>query len=230
VILVAHRGASALARENSLDAIVLAAQYRMDFAEVDIRASRDGDLLLVHDAEIVWPETGEPRSVADLDSVSLRALEISGRRPARLRDALATAAACGIGLYLELKDPNTVRPLAAMLRATPSAERPNLIIGSFQPALVAEMSDRAPEIPRSVLFGRTTLPEVLESCRATHAAYAHLCFRPITRSAVDALHGAGLRVMAPHTNHLDEARRFRHSGIDVIASDDPRLLRTLVPG
>jgi glycerophosphoryl diester phosphodiesterase len=224
---VAHRGASALAPENSLQAIVLAAQHRMHFAEVDIRASRDDELLLVHDEAILSPETGR-LSVADLDSESLRALEISGRRPARLRDALATAAACGIGLYLELKDPRTVRPLAAMLRTTTNADRPNLIVGSFQPALVAAMCRLAPEVPRSVLFGRTTLPDVLETCRATKAAYAHLCFRPVRRSAVDALHEAGLQVMAPHTNRLDEARRFRRSGIDVIASDDPRLLRTLV--
>jgi glycerophosphoryl diester phosphodiesterase len=225
---VAHRGASALAPENSLQAIVLAAQHRMDFAEVDIRASRDDELLLVHDEAILSPETGEPLSVADLDSESLRALDISGRRPARLRDALATAAACGIGLYLELKDPRTVRPLSAMLRTTTTADRPDLIVGSFQPALVAEMWSLAPEVPRSVLFGRTALPDVLETCRATQAAYAHLCFRPVRRAAIDALHEAGLQVMAPHTNRLDEARRFRRSGIDVIASDDPRLLRTLV--
>ena len=227
-MLVAHRGASALAPENSLRAIVLAARYRIDFAEVDIRASRDGALLLVHDEEIVAPETGERRSMTELDSVALQALETSGQRPAQLRDALATARRGGIGLYLELKDPLVMGPLVALLRSSDAADLPNLIIGSFQPQLVAELRDLAPKIPRSVLFGPVTLPEVLETCRATQAAYAHLCSRPIRRSTVDALHRAGLHVMAPHTNHLEEARRFRRSGIDVIASDDPRLLRKLV--
>ena len=230
MVLVAHRGASALAPENSLDAIVLAAKYRVDFAEVDIRASQDLELLLVHDEEIVAPDTGERRSVAELDPGTLRALEADGRRPARLGDALATAARCDIGLYLELKDPRAVQPLAAMLRTRATPDRPNLIIGSFQPSLVAEMRELAPEVPRSVLFARTTRRAVLETCRAASAVYAHLCARPIRRSTVDALHRAGLQVMAPHTNQLEEAQRFRRRGIDVIASDDPRLLRALVAG
>jgi glycerophosphoryl diester phosphodiesterase len=60
----------------------------------------------------------------------------------------------------------------------------------------------------------------------TYARYAHPCFRPLDAPIVDALHGAGLLVMAPHTNDPQEARAFADIGIDVLATDDPRVLRT----
>ncbi|MDP9266489.1 MAG: hypothetical protein M3O91_10295, partial [Chloroflexota bacterium] len=78
--------------------------------------------------------------------------------------------------------------------------------------------------PRSVLFRTTDAAAMVETCAAVGAAYAHPCFRPLTRSVVVALHAAGLLVMAPHTNDLDEARAFAALGIDVLASDDPRVL------
>ena len=45
---------------------------------------------------------------------------------------------------------------------------------------------------------------------------------------VDALHEAGLLVMTPHTNDAAEARHFAEIGVDVIASDDPRILACAV--
>jgi len=47
---VGHRGASAMAPENTLLAIRLAISHRLDFAEVDVHLSRDGQLVVHHDA------------------------------------------------------------------------------------------------------------------------------------------------------------------------------------
>jgi hypothetical protein len=58
------------------------------------------------------------------------------------------------------------------------------------------------------------------------AAFAHPCFRPLD-PVVGPLHEAGLTVMSPHTNDTSEAIRFRELGVDVIASDDPRVLAPL---
>jgi len=68
------------------------------------------------------------------------------------------------------------------------------------------------------------------ACRELGAAYAHPCFRPIEPVMIDAFHAAGLLVMTPHTNDPLEARYFAELGVDVIASDDPRILRPLTGG
>ena len=102
-----------------------------------------------------------------------------------------------------------------------------LIGGSFIPELVAELRAVAPEVPRSMLFSRATVDEMVSTCRKLAATYAHPCFRPVDVAMVNELHAAGLQVMTPHTNDADEAREFARIGVDVIASDDPRVLAQL---
>ena len=80
-----------------------------------------------------------------------------------------------------------------------------------------------------MLFARTSLDEMIATCRELDARYAHPCFRPIDRAMVEALHAAGLVVMTPHTNDAAEAILFAQIGVDVIASDDPRILAPLRP-
>ena len=71
---------------------------------------------------------------------------------------------------------------------------------------------------------------MIAACRELGATYAHPCFRPIEPAMIDAFHQAGLLVMTPHTNDAAEARHFAEIGVDVIASDDPRILRPLMDG
>ena len=75
-----------------------------------------------------------------------------------------------------------------------------------------------------MLFARTSTPQMIDVCASVGARYAHPCFRPLDGNVVDALHEAGLLVMAPHTNDPAEARAFANLGIDVLATDDPRVL------
>jgi glycerophosphoryl diester phosphodiesterase len=221
---VGHRGASALAPENTLLAIRLAISHRLDFAEVDVHLSRDGHLVVHHDAHV---SAGDGRR---MPISALTAAEL-GRVPKghdqgipRLEEVLALAGE-RIGVYVELKAPGTAEALGALLARLRAA--PELIGGSFSPALVADLQRAAPDLPRSVLFRRASVATMIKTCRAVDARYAHPCRRPVTSAAIRQLHAAGLQVMTPHTNEPAEAERFRDAGADLIASDDPRLLVAL---
>lgn len=221
---VGHRGASALAPENTLLAIWLAISHRLDFAEVDVHLSRDGQLVVHHDAHCT-AEDGKRVPIAELTAAELaRVPKGEGQVVPRLEEVLALAGR-RIGVYIELKAPGTAQALGALLRRLPGV--PELIGGSFSPALVAELRRAAPQVPRSVLFRRASAATMIETCRAVRARYAHPCARPITPMAIGRLHAAGLQVMTPHTNDPAEAERFYEAGADLIASDDPRLLVAL---
>ena len=198
-VLMCHRGASALAPENSLEAFRVAMQYGMDFSELDVFVNGDGELVVTHDppAQHALPRL---QDVFDL---------VRGR----------------MGLYVELKGPRTGTALGALTRAGVE-----LISGSFNLELVEELRQAAPDIPRSILFGTQWQgrPEaMLQACRELEVSYAHPCFRPIEPTLIGAFHDAGLRVMTPHTNDAVEGRYFAAIGVDVIASDDPRILTPL---
>jgi glycerophosphoryl diester phosphodiesterase len=221
---VGHRGASALAPENTLRAIRVAIEYRLDFVEVDVHLSREGELVVHHDPDLVT-EQGVRLPVAELTVAELaRVPKGDGEFVPTLAEVFALAAG-RIGVYVELKGPATADALGALLRRSGGA--PELIGGSFEPELVAQLRRAAPDVPRSVLFRRVALTRMIETCRANAARYAHPCARPIGRGTITKLHAAGLLVMTPHTNDPAEAARFRRAGADLIASDDPRLLVAL---
>lgn len=222
--LVGHRGASALAPENTLMAIRLSMSHGLDFAEVDVHLSRDGQLVVHHDAHLT-AASGKRVPIAELTAADLaRVPKGDGQGVPTLEEVLALASR-RIGVYVELKAPGTAEALGALLLRLPRV--PELIGGSFSPGLVATLRRAAPEVPRSVLFRRASPATMIETCRAVGAHFAHPCARPITPAAIRRLHAAGLQVMTPHTNDPAEAEHFLKAGADLVASDDPRLLVAL---
>lgn len=224
--LVAHRGASALAPENTVLAVRRAAELGADLVEVDVHLSADRRLVVHHDAARTLPG-GERVVLRDRDAAELTAIDVGGQPMPLLADVLAAATQTMIGVYVELKADATADALAELLATIPPAARPDMICGSFDPTLVGRLHERLPQVPRSVLFASTGVEEMVRTCRTVQATYAHPCQRPVLASAIAALHAAGLAVMTPHSNDPAELRRFRDAGADVIASDDPRLLQAL---
>ncbi|TMB62442.1 MAG: glycerophosphodiester phosphodiesterase [Chloroflexi bacterium] len=224
---VGHRGASALAPENTLLAFGLAAEHGLQLVELDVYLSRDGELVVIHDEDL-RRVGGRPERVDSLTANELARVDLGrGEGVPRLVDVLELARRRGIGVYVELKGERTGTALGALARSG-GARGVEVIGGSFDVPLVVELRVAAPEIPRSVLFRHTDIATMREVCAAVGATYAHPCFRPLGRALVDELHAAGLIVMAPHTNDMAEARAFAEAGIDVLATDDPAVLMPLV--
>ncbi len=201
-VLVCHRGASALAAENSLEAFRIAIEHGIEYSELDVHIGRDGALVVTHDA------VSDPAIEAALP---------------RLTDVFAVVRG-RMGIYVELKGDNTGYALGKLIRSG-AADGVQLIGGSARLELVEQLRTAAPRIPRSILFAPGwDSQRMIDACHALGTVYAHPCFRPIDAALIDALHAAGLKVMTPHTNDPTEAHYFAKIGVDVIASDDPRIL------
>lgn len=222
---VGHRGASALAPENTVRAFELAIEHGLDFAELDVHLSRDGQLVVVHDADLSRV-AGRPTTVGELTAAELAGVDVGdGQGVPRLVDIFDLVRG-RLGLYVKLKGASTGVALGDLV-LDGTSEGVELIGGSILHGLVAELRAVAPGVPRNVLFAPTSTAAMVSTCRSLKAAYAHPCFRPVDGAMVDALHAAGLLVMTPHTNELVEADGFARIDVDVIASDDPRILADL---
>src|SRR3954447_5926385 len=103
VDVVAHRGASAYATENTFAAFDLALEQGADVLEFDVRAAGDGHLVLVHDPTLERL-TGDPRAVSGLTRAALAALDELAR-PASFDDLLDRYASKA-RLLIDLKDPS----------------------------------------------------------------------------------------------------------------------------
>src|SRR5215212_5464634 len=108
-LTVGHRGASALAPENTLRAFQVAIEHGLDMAELDVHLSRDGQLMVIHDADL-QRSAARPERVAELSAAELAAFDVP-----RLTDVFDLARG-RLGIYVELKGPATGTALGELLR------------------------------------------------------------------------------------------------------------------
>lgn len=149
-LVIAHRGASADAPENTLSAFRLAWDQGADGIEGDFRLSSDGRIVCIHDKDAARV-AGAPQIVQDTRFVDLQTLDVGlwkgerwrGERIASLEEVLAVVPE-GKKLAIELKaGPEIVAPLADVLARTSIGEE-NVLVISLVDATVAECKRRLP--------------------------------------------------------------------------------------
>ncbi|MEV0677081.1 glycerophosphodiester phosphodiesterase family protein [Actinosynnema sp. NPDC050436] len=158
--LVAHRGASALRPEHTLAAYELAIAQGADGVECDVRLTRDGHLVCVHDRTIDRTSDGRGAvSAMSLEELSRHDFGAKlGDGPAPLLtlvDLLELVADSGVRLFVETKHPvryrgEVERRLAELL----ARHRVDALMMSFSPAAVRRFKALAPAVPTVLLFGR----------------------------------------------------------------------------
>ncbi len=160
MLVIAHRGASAGAIDNSLDAFEQAIAIGADLIEFDVRRTRDGQLIAFHDAVV----GGTP--VPALTRAEIGAA--TGHLPPLLDEVLELTRG-RIGLDVELKEHGYVERVLAAL-----AGIDDVVVTSFLDEVVAEVKRIAPELRAGLLVGvgrtrqvvRTRLSELSPVARA----------------------------------------------------------------
>jgi len=154
-VVIAHRTLPRNAAENSLDGIREAAAQGADYVEVDIRQTRDGVPVLLHDATLL--RTGwRPRRIRSmtLDDVARSKLR-GGHLLPTLADALAQAAD-GLGFALDTKDPAAAPATLAAVEAAGMSDR--VLLWSRHDEAVRHYVARAPEGTEVALLRDTKSP------------------------------------------------------------------------
>lgn len=242
VEIVAHRGASADAPENTLASMKLAWTQGADAIELDLWLSKDGKLVVFHDGETKRFD-GLSRKVTDLTWAELQQLDVGawkgpafkGERIPTLESILATVPA-GKRAVLELKSgPEIVPELRRVLAQSGLASR-QLAIISFNFASLQKSKAAFADVPHYFLLGygkdaKTDQPPqlatALSRCREGHLDGLDLHFDwPITRAFTDEVHQAGLKLLVWTVDDPAAARRLAAAGVDGITTNRPQWLRT----
>ncbi len=225
---IGHRGAKAHAPENTLAAITKASELGAHMVELDVRLSVDGVPVLSHDPGVVVPGRGHVL-IKDLTATDLEQLaETPETAVPTLRAALDRCARLGLGPYLEIKEPAAVEPLLGELCPRDLARYS--IVGSFDPATVAHVTDRAPHIATSILFGSFDVDPVTLA-RGCGARYVHPCWERhpaphtlLTSEWLEGVRGAGLGVVCWHEERAEVLAALLRLGVSGICTDRLDLL------
>ncbi len=151
--VIAHRGASAYAPENTLAAFELAARQGADMIELDVQRSADGVLVIFHD-DTTERWNGQARLASECTLAELLTLDIGGAKVATLAETCVFAREYGMHMNVELKGAGFGAEVAQMLRAERVEEL--TLISSFAEAALMEFAATNPAVPRAYLMGTET--------------------------------------------------------------------------
>lgn len=231
--IIGHRGAAAMAPENTLAGLRRAAALGLAWVEVDARLTADDVPVLVHD-ETLARTAGTAARVRDLRAAELAGLDagawfggaFAGEPVPTLADAAALADRLGLGLNVELKpDPDTVEETGAVVgRALAAlAGRQPLLVSCFDPDCLDAAVKAAPDLPRALNRVRFA-PDALDRARSFGACALHLGDGGATRSDLDAIAAADLVAGVFTVNDPARASRLFEAGVDYLFTDDPAAL------
>jgi glycerophosphoryl diester phosphodiesterase len=225
VIRIGHRGAAALAPENTIESIERALELGVDMVELDVLPVADGTLVLVHDPPL------DPRGLPTLDD----ALSLLSERGAA-------------GVMLDVKRPGYEAALVEVVRRHGLVERTLVsscyarsvrLLGELEPGLQRGLTypfDRLgvssrpllrPAIGAGLGILRAALPRRIGRLLSrADASVATLNYTVISAAVVRSCHARGAQVLAWTVDDPVLAARLAALGVDGIISDDP----SIVPG
>jgi glycerophosphoryl diester phosphodiesterase len=228
VVVIAHRGANAFAPENTLAAFRKAIALGCDYVEMDVRQTRDGALVLMHDRTVDRTTDGTG-SVADLTLAQIRALdagrkrgpEWTGEKVPTFDEALAVCRG-KIRVYVDWKSGPADQVIAAIERHR--MLRDVVIYGSEEQLRAVKrlrpkvwiMPDHPGTIEGIMALARSLKPETMDGN-----------LRDWTKEQVEAAHRAGAQVWVDNLGENDDEAGFRRAldmDVDAIQTDHPDLL------
>lgn len=220
-LVIAHRGASAHAYQNSLDAFRRAVALGADGIELDIHQTADDELVVHHDPDFGGRKIAE-HTLADLR----RELLPNGEPIPTLADALVTIGA-KTQVFIEVKglraDGDDV--FFATMDAAPAPA--NYRVHAFDHRIVRRLCGARPTLPGGVLSSSYPLDPSAE-VRAAHAVafWAEAILVDVPLAA--ALHADGFVLYAWTVDDPTQMRDLIAAGVDGICTDKPDIAREVV--
>ncbi|AXE80513.1 glycerophosphodiester phosphodiesterase [Streptomyces atratus] len=212
VTAVAHRGDPYRVRENTLPSIRSALERGADAVEVDVRVTRDGVPVLLHDStlERLW---GHDVRLDRLTHEELTELTAGG--VPTLRDALLAAATHRVMVDLPGSTDDSVRRIVGVVRECGAGERAYYCAGP-DAMLRVRAADPSAEI---ALTWTTLAPPRAALLDAVRPRWLNYRFGLVDRELTDRLHRDGLLVSAWTADTKRTMRRLVRQGVDSITTN-----------
>ncbi len=218
--VLAHRGASGYELENTLAAFRRAVAMNADGIELDVHATRDGALVVYHDADV--PGLGP---IAGLTMAELSRHRLANGEPIpSLKETLASAGELSVWVEVKALPAAHDARLISVLRHGPVPERYG--VHSFDHRLVRRIGDAAPEFRTGILL----VSRLIDPVSAMRAAGARVLWQErqmIDAELVSAVHQHGGEVIAWTVNEKAGAEELAALGVDGLCGNYPDRLKVV---
>jgi glycerophosphoryl diester phosphodiesterase len=221
VLLVAHRGASFYEPENTLRAVKRAIELGADMVEVDVRLSKDGFVVVIHDETVDRTTDGtgyvEKKSLKELKNLDAGL----GEKIPTLDEVIETVKG-KVKLVIELKKQGFEDKVIEILRQKDFVE--DAILTSFFHKAVKKVKELNSRIKTGIIF-RCSPVDVTDLALKSKADILFPEYKYVNSEMVDEIHRKGLEVYVWTIDNLEEAKAFVKMGVNGIVTNKPDLFQ-----
>ncbi len=246
--LFGHRGAAGVTPENTLPSFARAEADGVDVLELDVHATRDGEVIVLHDPTLERTTDGAG-PVAALTFTELARLDAGyrftrdgrafpfrgqGIRVPRLADLLRAFPDMPLNIEIKSEGADIISAVVAMVRAAPA----RIVLAAEHDAIMQAIRAAAPDVPTSLATGEVAsfigalhagaAPALPEGAVALQIPPSFAEMTLVTAESVAAAHALGAEVHVWTINEAAEARRLLALGCDGIMTDVPHVIRPAV--
>lgn len=225
---VAHRGASAYAPDNSLEALRLARKHFATDVEVDVHCTSDGEFIVRHDATI---GDSPARFISEITYDKYRYLCDQQSEPSvTLHQVIDVAKRNRLGIYLDIKQvlPSKLPALCRAIRSSDYQDR--IVVASFRTDIVKDVKKNAPELLTSVLFHDPNL-DLNSLVKGLTCDFLHPCFdvfkdplRYFTEEWIERARSTGAELIVWNITSPEMADAIVRMNVRGACADDPQIL------
>ena len=210
-LVLAHRGGALEAPENSMESFVRAIRLGYHGVEIDVRSSRDGVLLVIHDEAVSTAAGGPPRRVAEASALDLAAFP-------RLDEVLGLPWG-DLTLMVEVKPTPRDLELGALVAERVVARGPrNSVLASFSAAVLRAARERAPALALLALVDAETDESSFEGLALFGFG---VDWKLVTPARVKGWKAGGRKLWAWTINDLERVAPVLAMGVDGVITDVP---------
>ncbi|NGP18121.1 glycerophosphoryl diester phosphodiesterase [Devosia aurantiaca] len=230
----AHRGASAVAPENTIAAFRAAAEQGAKWVELDVALLADGTLVVIHDDTVDRTTSGKGSlgdltyaDLAEMDAGSWFDAKYAGERLPTLEQVIAVLGDLGLSANVEIKQHAHHKSLDQLVDAVRSAiatRRPGteIMISSFDPDCLKAMAALEPDLEMAMLWVQPPT-DWEDQLAAIPARTIHLYYKALSIGFLEKTRAKGIKVRAWTSNDPAELYSFWDAGLTGVISDNPAI-------
>jgi glycerophosphoryl diester phosphodiesterase len=235
--LIAHRGASAHAPENTLTAVRAAKKMGARWIETDVRLTSDRQLVMIHDDTLDRTTNGTGpvlkatlNDIKSLDAGAWFSPEFAGESVPTLEEFVDCILAEGLNLQLEIKEvfgleEALVQKTCDFLKNTWPFNERGLFLSGFSERCMRLAARELPNVPRCLAV-TVTPPDPALLLAETGCQIMHLQNDYIDDATLERLNQSGIEFAVATVNDQRRATELLYGGTQSVLTDDPLILQT----
>ena len=219
MLRIGHRGARAYAPENTLTSFKKAIEIGVDAIELDVRKTKDNQLVVIHDADIKRTTNGKGL-VGELTLAQIKGYSAEkGEKVPTLQEALDFLDK-KVKVLVELKETGIEEQVLSTIH-TMGLEK-NVVIISFLEEALRKVREINKDIETGLIYAKHSNP--IKAALELKANYLVALYRFTHTATIEKAHKNGLKIIVWTINTSDEAKEYAKKSVDGIASDKPDIL------